>query len=94
MTQVISATSQTLPVPSHAFDIPVRSHVQATPARDIQPHPSTSPYIRNGHLNLDTFSPVHQNGSFAFDRVLKSGFVQKRTRKTKVGAGVERCRRC
>jgi hypothetical protein len=32
---------------------------------------------------LDTFSPVNQNGSFEFDRVLKSGYVQKRTRKTK-----------
>lgn len=39
---------------------------------------------RSGHLNLDTFSPVNQNGSFEFDRVLKSGEVHKRTRKTKV----------
>ncbi|KAL8980754.1 MAG: hypothetical protein Q9205_004261 [Flavoplaca limonia] len=38
---------------------------------------------RTGHLNLDTFSPVNQNGSFEFDRVLKSGEVYKRTRKTK-----------
>ncbi|KAI9790317.1 MAG: hypothetical protein M1833_001954 [Piccolia ochrophora] len=38
---------------------------------------------RRGHLNLDTFSPVNKNGSFAFDRVLKSGEVHKRTRKTK-----------
>ncbi|KAI4101607.1 MAG: hypothetical protein LQ339_004996 [Xanthoria mediterranea] len=38
---------------------------------------------RSGHLNLDTFSPVNQNGSFEFDRVLKSGEVHKRTRKTK-----------
>lgn len=34
-------------------------------------------------MGLDTFSPVNQNGSFEFDRVLKSGYVQKRTRKTK-----------
>jgi|SRR5579862_3676670 len=39
---------------------------------------------RNIHLGLDTFSPVNQNGSFEFDRVLKCGTVQKRTRKTKV----------
>jgi len=39
--------------------------------------------IRNSHLALDTFSPVNQNGSFEFDRVLKSGLVSKRTRKTK-----------
>ncbi|KAL9129944.1 MAG: hypothetical protein Q9217_001746 [Psora testacea] len=42
------------------------------------------PSLRSGHLNLDIFSPVNQNGSFAFDRVLKSGEVHKRTRKTKV----------
>jgi hypothetical protein len=39
---------------------------------------------RSANLNLDTFSPVNQNGSFEFDRVLKSGYVEKRTRKTKV----------
>ena len=44
---------------------------------------STASKIRSGHLNLDTFSPVNQNGSFEFDKVLKSGFIQKRTRKTK-----------
>lgn len=31
-------------------------------------------------------SPVNQNGSFEFDRVLKSGYVQKRTQKTKVSS--------
>ncbi|GAD98942.1 PH domain protein [Paecilomyces variotii No. 5] len=35
---------------------------------------------RNGHLNLDTFSPVNQNGSFEFDRVLKSGMVYRRVK--------------
>ena len=39
---------------------------------------------RQRHLNLDPFSPVNQNGHFEFDRVLKSGIVRKRTRKTKV----------
>ncbi|KAF2138666.1 uncharacterized protein K452DRAFT_311154 [Aplosporella prunicola CBS 121167] len=39
--------------------------------------------IRNHHLGMDVFSPVNQNGSFEFDRVLKSGEAQKRTRKTK-----------
>lgn len=36
-------------------------------------------------LSLDTFSPspMTQNGSYTFDRILKSGFVHKRTRKTK-----------
>lgn len=48
------------------------------------PPPSTSAsQIRNSQIGLNTFSPVNQNGSFEFDRVLKSGYVQKRTRKTK-----------
>ncbi|RKF77758.1 putative PH domain-containing protein PB16A4.02c [Golovinomyces cichoracearum] len=38
---------------------------------------------RNSILKLDLVSPVNQNGSFEFDRVLKCGVVQKRTRKTK-----------
>ncbi|KAF5001410.1 hypothetical protein FDECE_10939, partial [Fusarium decemcellulare] len=32
------------------------------------------------------FSPVNNDGCFDFDRVVKSGYVQKRTQKTKVGA--------
>ena len=36
---------------------------------------------KQGHLNLDTFSPVNQNGSFEFDRVLKSGKVHRRVKK-------------
>lgn len=46
--------------------------------------PSSEGAIRKLHLTLDTFSPVNQNGSFEFDRVIKSGEVLKRTRKTKV----------
>ncbi|ROW12265.1 hypothetical protein VMCG_00389 [Cytospora schulzeri] len=34
-------------------------------------------------LSIDTYSPVNQNGSFEFDRVIKSGRLQKRTQKTK-----------
>ncbi|KAB8296054.1 hypothetical protein EYC80_008862 [Monilinia laxa] len=71
-----------------------QSQPQAIPGRDtaIQiptalaatlPPSSSASRIRSSHLALDTFSPVNQNGSFEFDRVLKSGFVQKRTRKTK-----------
>ncbi|OKL56260.1 hypothetical protein UA08_08500 [Talaromyces atroroseus] len=36
-------------------------------------HCSTS--FRTGHLNLNTFSPVNEYGSFEFDRVLKRGKV-------------------
>lgn len=64
--------------------IPGRTILQIPPAT-VLPPPSSASKIRNAHLNLDTFSPVNQNGSFEFDRVLKCGFVQKRTRKTKVG---------
>lgn len=39
---------------------------------------------RDGHVNLEAFSPVNPNGSYEYDRVLKSGEVRKRTRKTKV----------
>ncbi|KAI9803195.1 MAG: hypothetical protein M1825_001986 [Sarcosagium campestre] len=39
------------------------------------------PYTSNPRYT-DT-SPVNQNGSFAYDRVLKCGAIQKRTRKTK-----------
>ena len=35
------------------------------------------------HGNPHVLSPVNQNGSFEFDRVIKSGTVVKRTRKTK-----------
>ncbi|KKK23590.1 PH domain protein [Aspergillus rambellii] len=36
--------------------------------------------FRNGHVNLDTFSPVNENGSFEFDRVLKSKKVCRRVK--------------
>lgn len=36
--------------------------------------------LKTGHLNLNTFSPVNQNGSFAFDRVLKRGTVNRRVK--------------
>lgn len=38
------------------------------------------------HSQLDAFSPVNTDGCFEFDRVIKSGFVEKRTQKTKVPA--------
>ncbi|CZT40670.1 related to PH domain protein [Rhynchosporium secalis] len=53
------------------------------PSSVTQPSSMSASRIRNSHLGLDTFSPVNQNGSFEFDRVLKSGVVSKRTRKTK-----------
>ena len=48
----------------------------------VTPEPgSTRPRSR---LDLDTSPAVHQFGCFEADRVLKSGYVLRRTRKTKV----------
>lgn len=71
---------------SYPRTIPERTAgLQIPPSSSISmPAQSSVTKTRKGHLNLDTFSPVNQNGSFEFDRVLKSGYVQKRTRKTKV----------
>ncbi|KAI9850260.1 MAG: hypothetical protein M1838_005943 [Thelocarpon superellum] len=91
MTQVMSAASHAFPSASPSMDIPLRSTLLTPSARQVNlslSNASTAAYRRNGHLNLDTFSPVNQNGSFAFDRVLKCGFVQKRTRKTKAWRSV------
>lgn len=47
------------------------------------PHPShlgPAPPSRNGQVILDTFSPVNEHGSFAFDRVLKTGKVFRRVK--------------
>jgi hypothetical protein len=39
---------------------------------------------RKTFLDTAAFSPVNENGSFEFDRVIKAGQVLKRGRKTKV----------
>jgi hypothetical protein len=57
-------------IPPTSIDIPRQSQ-------------SLADRFRN-RLAQDSFSPVNQNGSFEFDRVIKSGYVQKRTQKTKV----------
>ncbi|KAK2783212.1 hypothetical protein FQN52_004120 [Onygenales sp. PD_12] len=49
-----------------------------SPSRD--PAQPKSAFPRNGHLNLDTFSPVNENGSFAFDQVVKRGKVMRRSK--------------
>ncbi|TVY68766.1 putative PH domain-containing protein PB16A4.02c [Lachnellula suecica] len=70
---------------SQPRQIPQRtSALQISPPSAVSlPPPTSASRIRNSHLTLDSFSPVNQNGSFEFDRVLKSGYVEKRTRKTK-----------
>jgi hypothetical protein len=63
---------------------PERSANITIPPNSISlPTDNFSARLRN-RLVLDTFSPVNQNGSFEFDRVIKCGYVQKRTQKTKV----------
>ncbi|KAK5682469.1 hypothetical protein LTS10_005597 [Elasticomyces elasticus] len=39
--------------------------------------------LKSPNLTIDTMSPVTQNGSFEFDRIIKSGNVLKRNRKRK-----------
>ncbi|KAM0722462.1 hypothetical protein Q7P37_001903 [Cladosporium fusiforme] len=46
--------------------------------------PKSVQSLRPGQgLSVDTSSPVTQNGSYEFDRIIKAGEVLKRTRKTK-----------
>lgn len=53
------------------------------PKSQIQIPPAIGTSRLVGEARIDTFSPVNQNGSFEFDRVLRSGEVYKRTKKTK-----------
>ena len=77
MAQVQSPTHLRRPStpPSRPLNAPLLS-----PGRIAAAQGHSASY-KAGHLNLDTFSPVDQNGSFSFDRVLKSGKVQRRTKK-------------
>ena len=45
----------------------------------LQPAQHLSPY-RNSHIVLGACSPVRENGSFAFDQILKSGKVNRRVK--------------
>ena len=51
----------------------------------LQPFPPSTPR-RNGQVSMATFSPVNENGSFAFDRVLKTGKVHRRIKHKHVSA--------
>ncbi|KAF7560316.1 hypothetical protein G7046_g3835 [Stylonectria norvegica] len=62
--------------------------VERNPPRQRAPGDATAkldiPARPRSHSNVvDAFSPVHNDGCFEFDRVIKSGYVQKRTQKTK-----------
>ncbi|KAH0257417.1 PH-domain-containing protein, partial [Aureobasidium melanogenum] len=73
------------PPQHHATPRPINTqsnNININPSNP-QSLPSSVQNLRSGQLTLDTFSPVNQNGSFEFDRIIKSGQVSKRTRKTK-----------
>ncbi|KAK7750983.1 hypothetical protein SLS62_007116 [Diatrype stigma] len=44
--------------------------------------------LLRSELAIPSTSPLNLNGSFAFDRVIKSGYVQRRTQKTKTWKSV------
>ncbi|KAG9674254.1 PH-domain-containing protein, partial [Aureobasidium melanogenum] len=73
------------PPQHHATPRPINTQSNSININPSNPQslPSSIQNLRSGHLTLDTFSPVNQNGSFEFDRIIKSGQVSKRTRKTK-----------
>jgi hypothetical protein len=83
MTEVLSAPVQH-PLPSQLPDDIFANKPRLPPTSVSIPQPSNS--LRNKRLDLEVFSPVNENGSFEFDRVLKCGEIHKRTRKTKVGS--------
>ncbi|CAN8097286.1 unnamed protein product [Discula destructiva] len=60
-----------------------RSSVNIPPTSISLPAPNVASRFKN-QQSLDSYSPVNQNGSFEFDRVIKSGYLQKRTQKTKI----------
>lgn len=53
-----------------------QGHIPVNTKLDVTSRPRS-------HSQVDAFSPVNNDGCFEFDRVLKSGYVQKRTQKTK-----------
>ena len=63
--------------PTATTRAPAPANLQLPP----NPRPISFSAPTKGLLNLGTFSPVNQNGSFEFDRVLKSGRVQRRVKK-------------
>lgn len=65
-----------------SFPIERSTNITIPPTSITLPQPNVTSRFKN-QLSLDSYSPVNQNGSFEFDRVIKSGYLQKRTTKTK-----------
>lgn len=76
----VAQTSHTQPKPVAASSLAI----PPTPSLAIPDSATPAQRARQHGLSLDTFSPVTQYGSYEFDRIIKSGEVHKRTRKTKV----------
>lgn len=72
----MAAQTQPRPIPG--------SNALQPPATNLAIPKSVQSLRPNYGLSVDTSSPVTQNGSYEFDRIIKSGEVLKRTRKTKV----------
>lgn len=80
------AETATQSVPdSTSTNLPGRGATLPTPPLSAMAVPANTQVNRlRSHFGLSAANPVNQNGSFEFDRVIKSGYVQKRTQKTKV----------
>jgi len=78
MAQVVAGAARFNPStpPKH---IPLPSQV-LLPPQNFDPSLAQSSH-KSGHHTLDTFSPVNKDGSFEFDRVIKSGRVHRRIKK-------------
>ncbi|KAK7537898.1 hypothetical protein IWX49DRAFT_76310 [Phyllosticta citricarpa] len=72
-----------VPSPVRPSTPPNATVMKIATAQVAGPSSPTKDNSKGHHLGLGMFSPVNQNGSFEFDRVLKSGELMKRTRKTK-----------
>ncbi|OBT48960.1 hypothetical protein VE00_00645 [Pseudogymnoascus sp. WSF 3629] len=72
-------------IPPRTPSGPSATQPKRSPLAVSVPAPAPATKVRNSVLAPDAFSSsvVTENGSYEFDRVLKSGYVRKRTRKTK-----------
>lgn len=85
MLEALTSTTMT-ETPSPAARLPgrgARITIPASIAAAVSPRVTSRLQSQLGLAAAS--SPVNQNGSFEFDRIIKSGYVQKRTQKTKVG---------
>lgn len=80
------AVAQPQMIPPRTPVGPSTTQTKRSPLAVSVPAPAQASKVRNSVMTPDAFSSsvVTENGSYEFDRVLKSGYVRKRTRKTKV----------